>query len=72
MVDKPLVLAVNALFLSLPVLAAAFQCCAYLQALLIIQSLRQRQLAFQLMQQYNAAARLRRIRRRIVYRRGRV
>ena len=71
MVDKPLVLAVNALFLSLPVLAAAFQCCAYLQALLIIQSLRQRQLAVQSMQQYNASARLQRI-RRIVYRRGRV
>ena len=71
MLDKPLVLAVNALFLSLPVLAAAFQCCAYLQVLLIIQSLRQRQLAVQSMQQYNASARLQRI-RRIVYRRGRV
>ena len=58
MVDKPLVLAVNSLFLLLPVLAAAFQCCTYLQALLIIQSLRQRQLAVQSMQKYNAAVRL--------------
>ena len=71
MAEKPLVLAVNVLFLSLPVLAAAFQFCAYLQALLIIQSLRQRQLAVQSMQQYNAAARRRRL-RRIVYCRGRV
>ena len=73
MADKPRLLAVSALFLSLAALAAAFQCCGYLLALLITQKLRQRQLIVQSMQQYNAAAaRLRRIRRRIVRRRGRV
>ena len=73
MADKPRLSAVSALFLSLPARAAAFQCCGYLLALLITQRLRQRQLIVQSMQQYNAAAaRLRRIRRRIVRRRGRV
>ena len=73
MADKPRLLAVSALFLSLAALAAAFQCGGYLLALLITQRLRQRQLIVQSMQQYNAAAaRLRRIRRRIVRRRGRV
>ena len=72
-VNKPRLLAVSALFLSLAALAAAFQCGGYLLALLITQRLRQRQMIVQSMQQYNAAAaRLRRIRRRIVRRRGRV
>ena len=73
MANKPRLLAVSAVFLPLGPLATAFQCCGYLLALLITQRLCQRQLIFQSMQEYNAAAaRLRRIRRRIVRRRGRV
>ena len=63
----------NALFLSLGALAATFQCCGFLLSLLMMQSLRQRQLTVQATQQYNAAvARLRHIRTRINRRRGRM
>lgn len=65
------VLAVNALLLSLAALAAMFQCCGFLLSLLMMQSLRQRQLVLQATQQYNVAvARLRLVRRRIFRRRG--
>ena len=73
MTGKRRILAVNALFLSLGVLAATFQHCGFLLSLLMTQSLRQKQLTVQATQQYNAAvARLRHIRTRINRRRGRM
>jgi len=38
------ILAVSVLFFSLSALAATFQCCGFLLSLLMVQSLRQRQL----------------------------
>ena len=49
------ILAVSVFFLSLSALTATFQCCGFLLSPLMIQSLRQRQLTAQAMQQYNLA-----------------
>ena len=72
MAGEPRILAVSVLFLSLAALAATFQGCVFFFSLLM-QSLRQRQLTAQTTQQYNVTiTRLRRIRRRIINRRGRM
>ena len=47
MAGKRRILAVNVLFFSLGALATTFQCCGFLLSLLMMQSLRQRQLTVQ-------------------------
>ena len=73
MADKRGVLAVNSILLALTSLAAAFQCYGLLFLLLLKERRHQQQMTPQAAHQYNAAvARLRYVRRRAVFRRGRL
>ena len=73
MADKLGVLAVNSILLALTSLAAAFQFYGLLFLLLLKQRRCQQQMTLQAAHQYNAAvARLRYVRRRVIFRRGRL
>ena len=72
MADRRQILAANAIFLSLSSLAAAFQLCGLMLICLIIEQRRMRRIGIEVANQYEiAAARLRNMKRRHVYR-GRV